>query len=501
MSSRASRAAAKKNAASVSLLPFLAVLICTMGALIVLLVLVVQQARAQIEDDSQQQAAEWEKKKQEHEQQLRDLEDLQWRSKILEGERETLLGQSSRGREELDYLEQRIRNLEQKQRQLLAEAKTIEQLKQNQKPDDDPVKLASLQQQIAQEQAANENLRREIAQRKPSFTLIPYDGPNGTKRRPIYIECRADGVILQPEGMKFFPRDFSGPLGEGNPLNACLQAVRRHWRELRQEGQGDPYPLLVVRPDGVGAYLQARRGLKDWDDEFGYELIEQELELAYPKPDPALAQILQQTARVTRQRQAALAAAMPNRFKMHSAPPSFAFIDAPGGGGSASGAGRGAGSASGGRDPRAARPDGPGGSAGSPPQDPNQQQNPGPPGSVQPLAGQRGAQWANPGAKKSRGTAVQRPIYIDCHRDRLVVFREKDSPLRAQVVPMPGTTQLAVDKLVEVVQSQIEDWGIALNGGYWRPVLKIRTSQDAASRFRDLEVLLQGSGLDLERRY
>ena len=33
------------------------------------------------------------------------------------------------------------------------------------------------------------------------YALIPYDGPNGTRRRPIYIECREDSILLQPEGI------------------------------------------------------------------------------------------------------------------------------------------------------------------------------------------------------------------------------------------------------------------------------------------------------------
>ena len=41
------RPASRKTQVGISLFPFLAVLICTMGALIVLLILVVQQARVQ----------------------------------------------------------------------------------------------------------------------------------------------------------------------------------------------------------------------------------------------------------------------------------------------------------------------------------------------------------------------------------------------------------------------------------------------------------------------
>ena len=47
-----------KRSVSVSLFPFLAVLICTMGSLIVLLVIVVQQARANAVNVSQQRESQ-----------------------------------------------------------------------------------------------------------------------------------------------------------------------------------------------------------------------------------------------------------------------------------------------------------------------------------------------------------------------------------------------------------------------------------------------------------
>ena len=69
---------------SMTLFPFLAVLICTMGSLIVLLVVVVQQARANAESVARVQQVEREK----NEGQLKDLnlkkDEFTWRIEILE---------------------------------------------------------------------------------------------------------------------------------------------------------------------------------------------------------------------------------------------------------------------------------------------------------------------------------------------------------------------------------------------------------------------------------
>jgi hypothetical protein len=46
----------------------------------------------------------------------------------------------------------------------------------------------------------------------------------------------------------------------------------------------------------------------------------------------------------------------------------------------------------------------------------------------------------------------------------------------------------------------MELWGMAVAGGYWRPVVKVRVARDAESRFGELEVLLRDSGIEVERK-
>ena len=51
-----------------------------------------------------------------------------------------------------------------------------------------------------------------------------------------------------------------------------------------------PYPLLVVRPDGIETYGAARKAMQDWDDQFGYELVPADVKLAFAQPDSNLKQ-------------------------------------------------------------------------------------------------------------------------------------------------------------------------------------------------------------------
>ena len=78
------RKSPRKSTVGISLFPFLAVLICTMGGLIVLLVVVVQQARVHA---STMDAATSLADNEAREQRQIALEDQQWRAEVLEQQR------------------------------------------------------------------------------------------------------------------------------------------------------------------------------------------------------------------------------------------------------------------------------------------------------------------------------------------------------------------------------------------------------------------------------
>ena len=100
--------------------------------------------------------------------------------------------------------------------------------------------------------------------------------------------------------------DFAGPMGPGNPLAAALRAAREHL--LAQQGpdrneSDEPYPLLLVRPDGIAAYYAARSALKSWASQFGYELIGEDWELEYQSADSQLARVIRSAVTTARIRQ------------------------------------------------------------------------------------------------------------------------------------------------------------------------------------------------------
>lgn len=544
----------RKQAVSPSLFPFLAVLVCTMGALIVLLVLVVQQARVYATSVAESRAEDESALQEELEKQKLEQDDYEWQREVFEQQRAELAARLSERRHELSHLEDHIRRLEEKWTQLQSQAEQFQKLG-GEKHASTEQTVAELQQLRAAIDAASRRLneaRKEAATRLQTFAIVPYDGVNGTKRRPIYIECSEEGITIQPEGIVLRRGDLEGPLGPGNPLDAALRATREHWaRQGDTATNGEPYPLLIVRPNGTLAYNYAREALKAWDEEFGYELIDAEMQLEYPNRDPALRELLQRTVQQARERQAILIAAMPSQYDQNAvggyvATPTRGGFQPIGGTGSSSGSasgfgqagsgggtdqsGEGAGEASfraensrsesngfaeegqpdarnAGEAPEEATGEGgaPGaatagaGAATSGPGGPLSKGGADGPNGLSSAMAKRGANWAVPKAAAG-ATAYQIPVRVVCKFDRLTILprpTENTPPVDVLAAdPLAGS----IDEFVALMWKQIEQWDAAPVGGYWQPVLEIYVYPGAEGRFVELRSLLSGSGIQVQRQ-
>jgi hypothetical protein len=303
-----------RAAPAVSLFAFLAVLICTMGALMLLLLAVTRQARLQAIREAAARTAK-------HRGDIKsDRDMIQWRIDQLKTSRKTTESQLADARLYLGHIEDHSRRLRQQLEQLETADKNI--------AGDVNRARSSMESEIQRVRGDVDAAQRRLGeaqekakQRPRSYAIIPYEGPNQTHRWPIYLECLADRVIIQPEGIEFHESDFEGPQGPGNPLAAALRATREYMlspsnRDFQQGGE--PYPLLLVRPEGIGAYYAARAAMETWASEFGYELIGQDWKLQFPNPNPELAKIVEREIATARVRQEQAIAAAPGRYHKHS---------------------------------------------------------------------------------------------------------------------------------------------------------------------------------------
>lgn len=131
-------------------------------------------------------------------------------------------------------------------------------------------------------------LNRKQTTAANAYALIPYDGTSGTTRRPIYIECTNRGFRFLPEGELLTPEQLDGFNESFNPLLTGAQSLLKFWDDKRRQSGGqepEPYVLLLVRPSGSLAYYVARKLLAPLNVHMGYELIEEEWKLSTPDAD------------------------------------------------------------------------------------------------------------------------------------------------------------------------------------------------------------------------
>jgi len=295
----------KRSSPTVELFPFLAVLVCAMGALILVLMILTRQARTQHAREAQakmaQQRVEIKATKQLVSRKVRQLKQSQ----------QVAASQLADARLTLGHVEEHFHALQGQLAGLQSAWKDLDDFAKNgaRGRDMQEAELARLNAEIAKLLKEIGNTRNKAETKKRSFAIVPYEGPYGTHRRPIYVECCADAIILQPEGVILPTSDFREPVGPGNTLATGLRAIREYWAQHGAAGPGktgEPYPLLLVRPGGIAAYYTAREAMTGWGAEFGYEFVGEDWDLKYPKADRALAEMLSQQVAVARVREQAL---------------------------------------------------------------------------------------------------------------------------------------------------------------------------------------------------
>ena len=284
----------RRKTLSPSLFPFLAVLVCTLGTLILLLALVAQNATAMAEQNAKEkqqvaqaklEAAEVVPTRLKAESVDELIAEEKFRVNQLVAFRAKQSADLEDRRDTLTHLDDHIQRLREQLKRLNDEVERA--MDDTQADDIEEETLIALRKQIQQKRVELETLRSDVTSETPRVVIVPHKGPNGTDRRPIYLECTAEGVIIRPEGTLITVDQLENSIRSANPLDAALRVIRLH----AMKTYGDttpPYPLLVVRPDGIETYGAAQKAMQDWDDQFGYELVPSDVELAYSSPDANL---------------------------------------------------------------------------------------------------------------------------------------------------------------------------------------------------------------------
>ncbi len=279
----------------VNTFPFLAVLLCAMGSLI--LFLLVMDRRAKIatqskalaaqsvvskqKDDTDKERDEWEKQKQNL-------------HRVLEQQQAELKTEATKVQSQVTQTSKKIdvhkAHYQEIQKSLESEKSKLAQLEGRIKSEQDRVKQVESKDASARSEILNaaldlqdlEKTLKEMKlvknQEKNTFSVVPYRGKRGESRKPIYVECTATALIFHPDrkildGIRF---DVIPLRGEVEQRAGGLMREKTA-KELSREPEPttrSPYVLFLVRPDGIGSYYKAQSFLKGFQLDFGYEFLD-----------------------------------------------------------------------------------------------------------------------------------------------------------------------------------------------------------------------------------
>ena len=303
----------RRHTLSPSLFPFLAVLICTLGTLILLLALVAQNASDHAVAEAQTKAKPTSNMVISGPTTQRAglparvvdsmIEEEEFRVEKLVSFRKQQTADVEERRDKIAHVEAHMQKIREELERLSRE---VEQAMSSDQLVVDEQRFQSLRQELAEEAETLEKLKSESGSQQPRVVIVPHKGPNGTDRRPIYLECTANGLVVWPEQIRISIEELERSQVGANPVEAALRVVRNHAMQVYGDST-PPYPLLVVRPDGIETYGAARGAMKDYDDQFGYELVPASVQIAMPAADSNLKQNIQQAVTQSIKQQSQLA--------------------------------------------------------------------------------------------------------------------------------------------------------------------------------------------------
>ena len=286
----------RRSKLEVSTFPFLAVLLCTMGSLLLLLFIMDRRAkiaarnaameklearkeRTRAEEEARQ--AEWEKAKQKlHALLLEEQKKLGLEAKNVQ-DNVIVIGNK------LELVQAKYGQLENQAKSETDKIKEIQIVIADQR--------ASLQQAEKKETKTKAEViaaARELAELEAAFLLmlaqkdrdkqiysvVPYRGKRGDMRPPIYVECNRQGILFHPEKKLLQGWEF-------NTLAVRAEVERRFGPLAVQRPNFDkskppepmkgPYVLFLIRPDGIAHYYKAQNALRGYQVDFGYELVDE----------------------------------------------------------------------------------------------------------------------------------------------------------------------------------------------------------------------------------
>ena len=302
----------KRKKLEVSTFPFLAVLLCTMGSLILLLLVMDKKAKKaalekayenawnqskalQAKADADEKNTEADKKawiklkSEQHNDLLKKESALEQEITLLKNELALIEKGNQRSNINIssEDLTEKELALSSEKSKIYSLVKKLESEKTT--ADKNLKETKDLTEKIVSMELILKELKASIDKSKFAYSIVPYFGKNGLNRKPLYIECNENGILLFPDKTLIPSNDESDNL-KTELLNRTSQ-LREFLLQTLGPKDSTPYLMILVRPGGITNYWKLQSVIKPMDIDFGYELVDKIWVLDIPAdqsaPSPA----------------------------------------------------------------------------------------------------------------------------------------------------------------------------------------------------------------------
>jgi len=298
----------KRKKLEVSTFPFLAVLLCTMGALILLLLVMDKKAKKAALEKAYEAAWTQSKNlqaKTEAEKQNLDNEKNAW-VKLKSEKHEELLKKESALEKEIALLKIELSQLDKNYEKSKSESSSDDFIKkeivltnekskvhilakklelEKAKADKNLKETKDLTEKIASMELILKEMKSSLDKDKFAYSIVPYFGKNGLNRKPLYIECNESGILFFPDKTLIVSDDESDNLK--NEILNRTSLLREYLQQTLGPKESTPYLMLLVRPGGITNYWKLQSIIKPMDIDFGYELVDKIWVLDIPSEQSA----------------------------------------------------------------------------------------------------------------------------------------------------------------------------------------------------------------------
>ena len=302
----------KRKKLEVSTFPFLAVLLCTMGSLILLLLVMDKKAKKAALEKAYENAWNQSKvlqAKADADEKNTEADKKAW-IKLKSEQHNDLLKKESALEQEITLLKNELALIEKGNQKSNINISSEDLTKKELALSSEKSKLYSLVKKLEIEKTtADKNLKEtkdltekivsmelilkelkaSIDKSKFAYSIVPYFGKNGLNRKPLYIECNENGILLFPDKTLIPLNDESDNL-KIELLNRTSQ-LREFLLQTLGPKDSTPYLMILVRPGGITNYWKLQSVIKPMDIDFGYELVDKIWVLDIPAdqsaPSPA----------------------------------------------------------------------------------------------------------------------------------------------------------------------------------------------------------------------